>query len=604
MKKKIILIFLAFVFSMFFIKIDAKAQENLEAKVGQMLIVGFHGQNTKSKQYKTIIKQLKKGQIGGVIIYEFNVKSPNDLMDLTRQIKQASNISPFIAIDQEGGVIQILNKQRGFKDYLSQKETAQKLDNSEAYKMYDDLASTLKAYNINYNYAPCVDVILNDKSIINYKKRSFSNDYNIVTNYAKIVLDAHYNNSIITSLKHFPGLGSSYGDTHLGFIDASRDWDEKELEPYIALKDINNLQTIMSSHIYVKSLDEKYPASLSNNIIQKILREQIGFNGVITTDDLHMGAIKNNYKFDEIVIRAINAGNDILLFSNYDKPDMKIPLKVQKIVSKAIKQGQIKQERIDEAYNRIINLKNNLNKKEDLVLLKEELIEKYQSKTPTYWGERAKGVKRRINTDEKIIALTFDACGSKNDGFDKELIDFLIKENVPATLFINKRWIDKNKETFMNLANNPLFDIQNHGLNHVPASINGKSIYGIKGTQNVSQLVDEVEINAQNIYDLTGKKPIYFRSGTAFYDEWASEIISSLGYKPLGFSILGDRGATYNKYQVEKALLSAKNGDIAIFHMNHPEKQTAQGVIRAIPKLKKRGFRFVLVKDYNDKLID
>ncbi len=250
---------------------------------------------------------------------------------------------------------------------------------------------------------------------------------------------------------------------------------------------------------------------------------------------------------------------------------------------------------------RKIQIQNNCIKK-DLTLSKEEIIKKYQNKTPVYWGERAKGVKRRIDTNEKIIALTFDACGSKKDGYDRELIDFLIKENVPATLFINKRWIDKNKETFEFLSNNPLFDIQNHGLKHVPASINGKSIYGIKGTKNVEELIDEVQVNADYIYDLTGKKPLYFRSGTAFYDEWASEIITLLGYKPIGFSVLGDRGATYNKYQVEKALLSAKNGDIVIFHMNHPEKQTAQGVIRAIPKLKKQGFKFVLIKDYDNAL--
>jgi peptidoglycan/xylan/chitin deacetylase (PgdA/CDA1 family) len=134
-------------------------------------------------------------------------------------------------------------------------------------------------------------------------------------------------------------------------------------------------------------------------------------------------------------------------------------------------------------------------------------------------------------------------------------------------------------------------------MNHKPASVNGRSVYGLKGNENPAELVDEVELNAEKIEKLTGRKPLYYRSGTAYYDETAVKIIHELGYKIAGFSVLGDMGATYKKAQVEKALLGAAPGSVVIFHINHPEKETGKGVIAALPKLKARGYKFVKLSD-------
>jgi peptidoglycan/xylan/chitin deacetylase (PgdA/CDA1 family) len=177
-------------------------------------------------------------------------------------------------------------------------------------------------------------------------------------------------------------------------------------------------------------------------------------------------------------------------------------------------------------------------------------------------------------------------------------MDFLEREGIPATLFINARWIDANPELFKRLAANPLFEIANHGLRHKPASVVGRSIYGIDGTKSVAELVEEIELNARKIEAISGKRPKLYRSGTAYYDEVAAEISRSLGHEVAGYSVLGDAGATFSAAQVKTALLGAAPGDVILCHMNHPESGTGAGVMAAIPELKRRGFAFVRMSDY------
>lgn len=230
--------------------------------------------------------------------------------------------------------------------------------------------------------------------------------------------------------------------------------------------------------------------------------------------------------------------------------------------------------------------------------LKKLLINSYSGVVPLQWNEDVTGVKKRIKGGDKVIALTFDACGSaRGMGFDRRITDFLEKEQIAATLFINGRWIEPNRREFDRLAANPLFEIANHGYSHKPASVNGRSAYAISGTGSVAELIDEIELNAVRIETLTGKRPRFYRSGTAYYDEVAVQLAGELRHQVAGFSLLGDAGATYSREQVKKALLAAKPGDIAIFHFNHPESGTASGLMDALPELKKRGYRFVRLSD-------
>ena len=212
--------------------------------------------------------------------------------------------------------------------------------------------------------------------------------------------------------------------------------------------------------------------------------------------------------------------------------------------------------------------------------------------TSPYWGEILPGVKTRLATTQKMMALTFDACGSANDGVDERIISTLNRYQIPATFFISGRWMARHPVAFMQLARNPLFEIENHGLNHQPASTHGYSAYGIAGTPNATALYNEVEANAQRIAQVTGRRPTLYRSGTAFYDAEAITHLQGWGYQPVGFSILGDAGASYTRHQVKEALLRARPGDIAIMHANHPEKDAGQGLAEALPILLQQGWRF------------
>ncbi|PIV23863.1 MAG: polysaccharide deacetylase [Deltaproteobacteria bacterium CG03_land_8_20_14_0_80_45_14] len=233
---------------------------------------------------------------------------------------------------------------------------------------------------------------------------------------------------------------------------------------------------------------------------------------------------------------------------------------------------------------------------------KERIISSFTGRVPKEWGEGVKGVKARLNTDQKVLALTFDACGgSKSLGYDEKLIKYLESEQFSATLFISGRWIDANPEIFKKLSKNPLFEIENHGLNHKPCSTIGRSIYGIKGTKGGGEIFDEIELNALKILNLTGRKPKYYRPGTTYCDEICVEVANALGYEVVNFSVRGDAGATYSKKQVKEALWNAPPSSIILMHMNHPESETAEGVIETIPELKKRGFKFAKLSEYGLK---
>ena len=234
----------------------------------------------------------------------------------------------------------------------------------------------------------------------------------------------------------------------------------------------------------------------------------------------------------------------------------------------------------------------------DYTQLRKRLEEQYGRSVPTQWGESVSGVKRKIKTSEKVIALTLDACGSSAGmALDQDLIDFLEREQVPATLFINARWIARNRVAFEQLAANPLFEIANHGLLHKPASVTGRSAYGIAGTRNVGELVDEIELSNRQLAELTGRGPRFFRSGTAHYDDVAVKVAGELGLEVAGYSVLGDAGATFSREQVGRALLGAGPGDIVLLHMNHPGSGTAAGIMDAVPELIQRGYRFVRLSD-------
>lgn len=222
-------------------------------------------------------------------------------------------------------------------------------------------------------------------------------------------------------------------------------------------------------------------------------------------------------------------------------------------------------------------------------------------RTPKTWSETAPGVRTKLPTPEKVVALTLDACGGPGgDGYDAALLQYLRDERIPATLFISGRWLKTHRSIIRDLAAGPLFEIENHGLNHRPCSVAGRSVYGIKGTGNAAQVIAEIEGNAKLLDSLTGRRSRYYRPGTAYSDDVCPEIARQLNHEMIGFSVRGDAGATYSAAQVRKALLGAREGSIVVLHMNHPEKPAIlAGLKEAIPELRRKGFTFVRLDGYS-----
>ncbi|MDF9816768.1 peptidoglycan/xylan/chitin deacetylase (PgdA/CDA1 family) [Streptomyces sp. SPB162] len=226
------------------------------------------------------------------------------------------------------------------------------------------------------------------------------------------------------------------------------------------------------------------------------------------------------------------------------------------------------------------------------------MVARYGALKARSWGFHAPGVVTSLPASQRAIALTFDACGGRGgSGYDRDLIDFLRSRRVPATLFLNSRWIDANPVAFRQLAGEPLFEIANHGTRHPPLSVSGRSAYGIPGTRNAGEVYDEVAGNHAKLTRLLGRAPRFFRPGTAYCDDVAARIVTVLHERVVAFTVNGDGGATFTPQQVDDTVRRARAGSIVIGHMNHPEGGTAEGIAKAIPRLLASGHRFVRLSD-------
>jgi len=226
------------------------------------------------------------------------------------------------------------------------------------------------------------------------------------------------------------------------------------------------------------------------------------------------------------------------------------------------------------------------------------VVAAHEGRVPAQWGLDVHGVHTRLvdpgTPSAPTLALTFDACGGPGgSGVDDDLLAVLTSAGVPATLFLNLRWIEANRPVAEQLAANPLFELGNHGSRHLPLSVDGQSAYGIGGTRSAAEVADEVWANHEVLAALVGTPPRWFRSGTAHYDEVATDIARELGEQPVGFTTNGDLGATASAAQVTGSLLSAPAGGIVIAHMNQPGSATQAGVAAALQRMQAAGTRFV-----------
>ena len=337
--------------------------DSLDIKIGQMIMMGMRGTAVTPKS--SIYKFVSEGKVGGVLLYERNVhktQAKNKMMDLTAKLQTAAPIPLLISIDQEGGKVNRLKTKYGFAPMPSAYDVAQKKDENFAIKIANRIASTCHSLGINVNYAPVLDLHNPACPVLGKRERCFSADPNEVARYGEMYIDAHRNNKVLTVLKHFPGHGNSRSDSHLGIADVSRYWSENELTPYKKLISLGKVDAIMTAHIINTQLEpSKLPATLSEKIISGMLRKEMGYDGVIITDDMQMGAIAKYYGFKESIKKAILAGVDILMFSNnIAGANQYSATNVHATIKNMVLAGEIPVSRIDESFDRIIKMKESL----------------------------------------------------------------------------------------------------------------------------------------------------------------------------------------------------------------------------------------------------
>ncbi|MGI9407619.1 MAG: glycoside hydrolase family 3 protein [Hyphomicrobiaceae bacterium] len=345
--------------------INAKEDDKLDRMIGQMIMVGFHGQTTRSPGTRRIVSMLKDGRVGGVILMQRNMSSRQRLLALTRAFnKSGAALPPFISVDQEGGAVQRLRRRQGFSRIPSAGRIASRHKPDAAEKIYDRAADQLKRAGINMNFGPVVDLNRNrNNPIIGRQRRAYGTSPETVTEYARAFISAHRRAGILTAAKHFPGHGSSWNDSHNRFVDLTKTWKDVELAPYRMLSGATEPDMIMVGHLYhpkFSNAKERIPASLSKAAILGELRGRLGYTGIVITDDMEMGAVKRRFSLKERVVRAVEAGNDVILFSDATRNGRKVVDRIHKHVRDAVASGRISRTRIESAYERIVAAKRQL----------------------------------------------------------------------------------------------------------------------------------------------------------------------------------------------------------------------------------------------------
>lgn len=339
----------------------SQKKDSLDIKIGQMILIGVPGTSVDT----TVLREIREGKAGSIILFEKNIAAKNSYAQLKKMIWTYSMVAPiplFVSIDQEGGRVNRLKEKYGFPKSLSAANMSLSLDSVKYYGQ--TTAATLAGLGFNVNFAPVVDLASNpDNPVIARVERAFSADPDSVALFSKEFIKAHRKVGVVSVLKHFPGHGSSENDTHLGIADVSNTWDAKELRPYQLLIDSGYVDAIMTAHIVNQKLDGKsLPGTLSHKILDSLLRKTLRFDGVVFSDDMQMHAITKHYGLEEAIKLAVNAGVDILTFSNniQGSEDRTVD-KVHSIIRKFVEDGTIPKEKIDESFRRIMDLKRKIN---------------------------------------------------------------------------------------------------------------------------------------------------------------------------------------------------------------------------------------------------
>ncbi|MGB3222447.1 MAG: glycoside hydrolase family 3 protein [Desulforhopalus sp.] len=345
---------------------------SLEQKIGQLFVLGFTGDSVTPEH--PIAQDIENRNLGGVILFDRSIssaKKTNNIIDshqltqLTQSLQELADVPLLVAVDQEGGQVSRFKSDRGFPVTPPAIELGSCPDLQKTTESARQTAIMLRNAGVNFNLAPVVDLnVYNENPIIGRYGRSFSADPVIVAAHSSAWINEHRRRRVLTCLKHFPGHGSSRTDSHLGFVDITDTWQEAELLPYQQLIVAGQADAIMLGHLFHKNFDEQYPATLSRPIIQKLVRQQLKYEGVVITDDMQMKAITGHYGLADACCKALAAGADLLIIGNNLDYDPLILSKVVDTILKGLDKGIITEKRLDKAWRRVQTFKSTINRHE------------------------------------------------------------------------------------------------------------------------------------------------------------------------------------------------------------------------------------------------
>ncbi|OYD09010.1 beta-N-acetylhexosaminidase [Paludifilum halophilum] len=336
------------------------AQMTLDEKIGQMFMVGFQNGDQPAREVNEQVQKLiLEEHVGGIILFDRNVENPWQVAGLTRRLQQLSltsspGIPLLISMDQEGG--KIVRMREGVTVFPGNMAIGATRDSSLAYRAGRITGEELRAMGINMNLAPVLDVNNNAKNPI-IGVRSFAGDPVLAARMATANLKGYRQGGVLTAVKHFPGHGDTTTDSHIDVPTVPHSLkrlEKVELVPFQKAIE-QGVDAVMSAHITFPAIDDTpgLPGTLSKKVLTGLLREKMGYHGVIITDDMEMGAIVENFGADEAAVRAVKAGADMILVSH----DLTRQRQSIRSVKKAVKKGDISEDRIDRSLRRILKLK-------------------------------------------------------------------------------------------------------------------------------------------------------------------------------------------------------------------------------------------------------
>ncbi len=356
-----------FILCLFLFGSAVLAQEmSLDEKVGQLLLVHFSGDKV-NQEAEQLIEEL---HVGGFIYYELAnaLTSPDQVKKLSHQLqmknKESHEIPLFIAIDQEGG--RVTHLKEGFTLLPSAREVGSLHTLEKASRLAYQVGGEFRAVGVNMNLAPVIDVDTNPSCPLMGSRR-YASDPKMVAAFGRATLEGYKESGIIAVAKHFPGYGGALCDPHLGLptlIKSKGELERCDLEPFRVVAPLS--PAIMTAHLFAPALDPLNIATFSATIVQGLLREVLGFQGVIMTDSLLMEGALQDFSIEEAAIRAFLAGHDILIIAGRLENDRAswstLPLlkRVHGALSQAVMDGRITRERLNASVRRILTLKQSI----------------------------------------------------------------------------------------------------------------------------------------------------------------------------------------------------------------------------------------------------